>query len=144
MMETNGYHQDDSGQSSLTPRNAANLAMIETSDHEAVKAALRPVLGVWCEHVVEGVRRNERNANNLFARAMGIAGAQVEVNLHMLATRELGMSIDEARRKISMVASVEGIDEVGAISIMEQHVREFYRSRGKRIVVLDDTEAVAS
>lgn len=119
------------------------LAEIPPSAHEQVKAALMPALKSWCARVCEGVENGERTAMNLWARAIGVVGADVEVNIALLVTKELGVSsIEEAKRKMAMLASVEGIDEDSAMSAMEQHVRFWYAARGKRLVIVSDVDEV--
>jgi hypothetical protein len=143
MSETNGHDQlsRDAGpgrEERVSPR---AMIAIEPSEHEIVKAKMRPKLGTWCDNILKGVDKNERNAMNLYGRLMGLVGAEYELNINVLASKELGMSIDQAKRKLGMVTMVEGIDLDGAVSMMELHVREYYRARGKRVVILDEEAA---
>jgi hypothetical protein len=110
------------------------------SDHERVKGLLRPALAHWCNRVCEGVKRGERNAMNNWARAMGVAGAQIEITIAM--QRELGMGIDQARRLIESASSVDGISDLDALAMMEHHLREHYRRQGKIIMIVDDADEV--
>lgn len=63
---------------------------------------------------------------------------KVQPQIQNLILTELGMPMDVVRRRLAMVKSVEGIDESDAVSVMEQHVRAWYRERGKRVVIVDD------
>lgn len=141
MTDLNGHHADDkpAHDRRVAPK---GLIELEQSDHELVQQALRPQLARWCQNVIDGVDKNERNAMNLFAKAMRIAGAEYEININVLAAKELGMPLAMAKRRLGMVTMVEGIDEDGAVSIMEQHVRAWYAQRGKRVVIVDDAAEV--
>ena len=83
------------------------------------------------------------NAMNLYGRLMGLVGAEYELNINVLASKELGMSIDQAKRKLGMVTMVEGIDLDGAVSMMELHVRDYYRARGMKVLIVKEEEAAA-
>jgi hypothetical protein len=122
---------------------AGSLATLEPSARDTVQAKLRPALARWCDNVIAGVERNERNAMTLYAKAMGVVGADYEVNINVLASKELGMSIDQAKRKLGMVTMVEGIDLDGAVSMMELHVRDYYRARGMKVLIVKEEEAAA-
>lgn len=135
-MTTNGYVPSAL---KVSPR---NLPEIAPSDHEVAKGWLRPALKRWCERTCEGVEHGERTAMNNYARAMGMIGGDVIINLNLQAMKELGCTMDEARRLIGMAKSVEGIDHDGAVSIMEGHVRKWYADRGQRLLVVKDSEAV--
>lgn len=104
---------------------------------------LAPGLATWCKNVLDGLRNRERTAMHLWGKAMGLLGADVEVNMNLLVLKELGVdSLAEAKRRLDMVAAVEGIEDDDAVTVMEQHVRDWYRRRGKRVVILDDAEQV--
>jgi len=145
MSEQNGHDHlsRDAGpgrEERVAPR---GMIEIEPSEHEVVKAKMRPKLGTWCDNILKGVDKNERNAMNLYGRLMGLVGAEYELNINVLASKELGMSIDQAKRKLGMVTMVEGIDLDGAVSMMELHVRDYYRARGMKVLIVKEEEAAA-
>ena len=147
MTERNGSNGSPSGHFTrgkaielVSPRAMPDIA---PSVHDQVKAALLPVLADWCRHVCEGVRNGERNGMNLWAKAMGVVGADVEINVGLMLTRELGVgTIEEAKRKLNMVSSIEGIDRDSAMSIMEVELRAWYAERGKRLLIMSEAEEV--
>jgi hypothetical protein len=94
-------------------------------------------LKAWCNNVVEGVRSGDKQAMTTYGKSLSILGGDADVALHLLCTKELGVSIEEARRRIEIAGSVEGVDEAGAVTMMEQCVRDWYASRGKRVVIMD-------
>ena len=135
---------DTNGNGHLPQRMTHWKAMpdIPPSDRDAAKEILRPGLERWCRNVLEGLEKGNRTSMHLFAKAMDLVGADVELNINLLMTRELGVTLLEARRKLAMVDSVEGIGEDEAVTAMEVRVREWYAARGKRLVVMDEPQEV--
>ena len=139
----NGVPHDvppNGGTQGLTLKPLANAAL---TDQETAQGHLRPALKAWCEQVVAGVHKGERTAMNLYAKAMKIAGAEFELTINVAVEREFGMTLNDLRQRLTMVESVEDIDETQAITAMELHLREFYRKKGMAVLIVKDEEVAA-
>ena len=91
----------------------APVRNLSAEAREAVRAKLSTVTDEWCTNVCEGVKRNGRNAMNLWAKAMGLIGAEVEVNVNLACMSAFGLP----ERDVAQI--VEAHRSSGAMTLEE-------------------------
>lgn len=121
-MTTNGDRPKR--ETGLTQRVPPTLAL---SDQEAVQQHLRPAIKIWCDKVVQGVKVGERTAMNLYARAMKIAGAEVEINT--LVLQAVGADPVLARSLVEQGKLIAEMPEEERVRAAEEYLREVYVRR---------------
>lgn len=131
----------------VAPRSAAIVATATESEREEIRRILRPVIPTFCQKLQAGVEKGERNAMRIFPAVMGAVGASVEINVTMVACKELGVgSLDEARKLITSARSAQLVaeDREALFDALIDQAQRIGREFGKRVVILNEDDQVAA
>lgn len=96
--ETRGFETGGTLRNGLGPQPMRGLAPIRNlaaAARDEVQERLSVVTVDWCQNVIDGVRKKKRNEMNLWAAAMRIIGAEVEINVNLAALHAWGIPANE-------------------------------------------------
>ncbi len=99
------------------------------NDPEAARQNWRPFLPDFCEIVMEGCRQHDRTCLNIYAQAMKLVGAQVELAVNIWA--QFGVTdASQAKAMIESAMRARDLDPETAWRLSEQFVQEYRREHG--------------
>jgi len=100
-----------------------------SSDLEVSQDEMRPFLRDYCQIIIAGCRKMDRTCLNIYAQAMKLIGAQVELTVNLWG--KLGVSGEgHARELIAQALDAQNMDRETAWRISEQFVQEYRRENG--------------
>lgn len=123
------------------------LAKLNNSHREIVRQKLSVVMDEWCDVIIEGVKAKKRTALLLWAKAMGVLGAEVEVNVNLATLHAYGLPAEEVGKIIeahraSSAASLDACEQDG-IDLLRWVCSQDESRRGPILAALGGSHALA-
>lgn len=123
--------------------NASARAMASTYRDQILELVQPTDLTRWWCSLMAGVGQCDRTCMRLFAEVLRII--EPEKDLVLVYVQQLGINDPQQLASIvSRFREAEGMDEEALAERSERFLTDYYRSRGKRFVVLDAAQEVAN